>query len=107
PARFPGKNKARPAATGSTKRSRARARRPAGTPVALDGEVELGQQGFLVGGEPAPRREEVGTPVEGAGDRLGPAPPGDAAVVAQAQDLGHGPPAELSRSGILRVLQQA
>ena len=42
----------------------------------------------------------------GAGEGLGPAPAGDAGVVARAQHLGHLPAPELGRAGVVRVLEQ-
>src|SRR6266581_7443090 len=45
----------------------------------------LGEDPHLFVAQPAARFDEVGTPGEGAGERLGPPPAGDAGVVARAE----------------------
>ena len=65
-----------------------------------------GEEPHLLVAQTAASFDEVRAPGQGSGEGLGPAPAGDAGVVAGAEHLGHEPPPEVRRPGVLRILEE-
>src|SRR4051812_8293169 len=72
-----------------------------GLPRIRDG-WELFQQVPLLVGDPAPSLDQIRAGGDRAVQRLRPAPPLDASVVAAAQQIRYVPPAEGRRAGVVR-----